>query len=78
MIPTIFNIRTYTCESKITGDRCTLDHFLITDNMLSKISDCKNIYSGDNCSDHYPVSLNLTIETPYVDISTLNECKIRW
>ena len=42
----------YTYQSKINNERSIIDHFLLTDNLYSMISEYKIVHDGDNLSDH--------------------------
>lgn len=69
----------YTFESKITGVRSNIDHFMVTDNLFDHISRCYVVNDADNMSDHCPVSLILSLETLYNQHeSTQASCKLKW
>ena len=51
----------FTYESKVSGDRSFLDHFLLSENFRSKIRKYDVLHEGDNLSDHSPVMLTLSL-----------------
>jgi hypothetical protein len=51
---------TYTYESKANGERSTIDHFLVSENLYDNVSTYHSIHEGDNFSDHSPLLLNLS------------------
>ena len=51
----------FTYESSVNGTRSTIDHFLISDNLRSVVSDYRSEHDGGNLSDHSPVLLTLNI-----------------
>ena len=59
----------YTYESKVSGERSTLDHFLISENLFDLVAHYTVKHDGDNLSDHSPVCLRLTIPVYYTDES---------
>lgn len=55
----------YTFESKATGTRSTIDHFVLSENLHSKIQMYSVLHEGDNLSDHSPVVLSLSLPVMY-------------
>lgn len=53
----------FTYESKMNGQRSTLDHFLLSENLFLELDRYVSIYDGDNLSDHSPVSMALKLES---------------
>jgi hypothetical protein len=49
----------YTFESKANNARSTVDHFLVSNNLIPRITKCDGIHEGDNLSDHVLVSLKM-------------------
>ena len=52
----------FTYMSKINGCQSTLDHFLLSDNLVAHVNDYVAIHRGDNLSDHEPLRTELDIE----------------
>ena len=52
----------FTYESDTTGTRSTLDHFIVSQNLIGLVSYYESIHDGDNLSDHSPVSLKLRLD----------------
>ena len=59
----------FTFESKATGNRSTVDHFVISQNFVNQIIQYGAMHDGDNLSDHAPVTMQLTLPNrlEYVD-----------
>jgi hypothetical protein len=69
----------YTYESKVTGDRSTLDHFLVTENLYQYITNYQSIHAGDNLSDHSVLSMSLDIPiTHYMEETKNLSGKVSW
>jgi exonuclease III len=70
---------TYTYESLANGSKSVIDHFIVSQNIYSCISLYKSIHSGDNLSDHCPISLavNISLERS-TDVSINAERKVLW
>ena len=74
------NVIDFTCESKATGDRSVLDHFLLSENFKSSIVKYDVLHEGDNLSDHSAIMLTLSIPMNYTapsDVSHKSE-KLNW
>ena len=63
----------FTYESKISGNRSTIDHFILSENLFDMISVYESIHDGDNLSDH--CALNVTLNIPVVYSDELTKCK---
>ena len=55
----------YTFMSMASGDRSTLDHFLLSHNFNTRVLRYDVIHDGDNLSDHDPVCIWLDIDLTY-------------
>ncbi len=53
----------YSFESKATGARSMVDHFLVSDNLTNTITNYEVIDEGDNLSDHRLLSMNMELPT---------------
>ena len=62
----------YTCESKVYGTRSINDHFFVSENIFNSINKYCSVHDGDNCSDHSPVVLSLSLSVEYSNDSTGN------
>ena len=71
----------FTYESKINGMKSTIDHFLVSANLLPSVTHYVSIHEGDNLSDHCPISmrLNLDLENmPVVNQFNNNNIMLDW
>ncbi len=62
----------YTYESKQNGTRSILDHFIVTENLFSYISEHYVIDHIDNTSDHLPLYIKFNIYVNYCEIPVKN------
>ena len=51
----------FTYESDTSDTRSTLDHFIVSQNLVGLVSYYKSFHDGDNLSDRCPVSLKLRL-----------------
>lgn len=58
----------YTFESKINGIKSTIDHFLVSANLLPVVTHYVSIHEGDNLSDHCPISMWLNIDLDHIPV----------
>ena len=56
----------YSYESKITGVRSLLDHFILTENLFRSIVSAEVYHNGDNLSDHDAISVCLNISVTFM------------
>jgi endonuclease/exonuclease/phosphatase family metal-dependent hydrolase len=69
----------YTYESKITGHKSTLDHFIVSENLFPHITSYWVTHIGTNLSDHSDVHLRLNIPTSYLAEDVVDPTlKIKW
>jgi len=59
----------HTYENIHTGVLSTLDHFLISENLLQYVLEYRSIHEGESLSDHCPVLLRLSLDTVHVSLS---------
>jgi exonuclease III len=60
----------YTYQSLINGQQSCLDHFVISQNLISSITKYSVLHDGDNFSDHDVVTLKLSLSIDNIrDIS---------
>jgi exonuclease III len=62
----------FTYESKATGARSAVDHFLISNNLVMATSRYDVVHDGDNLSDHALLSMNVNIpcQKEYINNNT--------
>ena len=65
----------YTYESKATRNKSLIDHFIVSNNLSSRVESYKVIHEGDNLSDHSPIILGLAIPVDYTNNKTPQQCK---
>ena len=53
----------FTFESKANGERSTIDHFLLTENLYNYVADYHVLHDGLNMSDHSAIKLSLEVAT---------------
>ncbi len=70
----------FTFESKASGARSTIDHFLITENLFSLVTDYHVHHSGDNLSDHSPLYMTMNIPATHTgeNSETSFSTKLNW
>ena len=70
----------YTFMSKINGNRSTIDHFLLTDNLFNTICRYRCIHEGDNLSDHSILQVELQLPVQYCTEShaTVRHATTQW
>ena len=71
----------YTYESKITGDRSIIDHFIVTENLFEFIVLYESKHDGDNMSDHAIVSMVIDIPVTYYecgDNCNVKDTSLKW
>ena len=57
----------YTFQSMASGDRSILDHFLLSDNLNSRVLCYDVLHEGDNTSDHEPIYISIDLDLLYTD-----------
>ena len=62
---------TFTYESKCSGIKSCIDHFLVSPNLCSDIKDVVVLSDGNNLSDHLPLCLSLHMPVTY-SVSSVN------
>ncbi|ESO92706.1 hypothetical protein LOTGIDRAFT_175652 [Lottia gigantea] len=68
----------YAFESKINGDKSSLDYFLFSENLGTNLIEFISIHDGDNMSDH-SISLNLSIQLECCQLDPLSKTEIlKW
>ena len=60
-----------------------IDHFFISTDLYSNISDVSILDDGDNLSDHLPVVMNMSVQCHFIkatvsESNTLNVSRLRW
>ena len=70
----------YTYETLSNGEHSRLDHFFLSDNFLSIVTEYTVLHEGDNLSDHSAISIALSIPECYVDpsVRSLKQGKLNW
>ena len=68
-----FNID-YTFESMVNGSKSCIDHFIVSENLIERVSESQVFHDADNLSDHSPISLMLKLPSKKC-YSTLKPCK---
>lgn len=59
----------YTFEGKGNGVKSIIDHFVISNELLSNVHEYNSVHEGDNCSDHCPIILKLDIPVCYSKVN---------
>ena len=69
----------YTFESKASGDKSTIDHFVFSESLFGKLDYYESLHHGDNLSDHSVISVKLDIPINHmINCNSDNRCKIQW
>ena len=61
----------YTHESDVHNTCSTIDHFIVSDNLLDSITEYMSVHDGDNKSDHSPVMCHIDFNT-----SSVSNCNV--
>ncbi len=56
----------FSFESKISGVRSLIDHFVLSERLFNEIVNADVIHLGDNLSDHCPISIRIDIPVSYI------------
>ena len=68
----------YTFESKISGHKSLIDHFVLSENLFERMTCYESLSDVDNMSDHLPVSLGLDLNVTTVKNNIPKKCFIDW
>ena len=68
----------YTFESSANHSRSCIDHFVVSQNLLSCIVDVHTNDSVDNLSDHLPLSCMLNVDVDYVNAVRVMQSTPKW
>lgn len=70
----------YTFESKASGERSLLDHFIVSENLVGSICEHNVVHRGDNLSDHSPIEITMDISTRYTEdpVSRTESTHLMW